>query len=47
MGIMDSKTVYKAPHAKLIELYVQDFVCQSPNTGAVNSEGYTEEQLNW
>ena len=32
MGIIDSKTTYKAPQAKVVEVNVQNVLCQSVQT---------------
>ncbi|MCQ2138702.1 MAG: hypothetical protein MJY60_08380 [Bacteroidales bacterium] len=47
MSIIDSKNAYKAPHVNVVEVNEKGAVCQSSGSGAVNIEGYTEDQLNW
>lgn len=42
MGIIDSKTTYKAPQAKVIEVNVQSVLCQSMYERDYGNGGFEE-----
>ena len=50
MGIIDSKTTYKAPQAKVIEVKVQSVLCQSQlgeNTEKFGMSGKSYDEDDW
>ena len=50
MGIIDSKTTYKAPQSKVIEVKVQGVLCGSPygeNTEKFGMSGHSYDEDDW
>lgn len=47
MGIKDSRKAYKTPQTTVVKGQSRGVLCQSPNTGAVTIDGYSEENLDW
>lgn len=50
MGIIDSKTTYKAPQTKVIEVKVQGVLCGSPygeNTEKFGMSGHSYDEDDW
>lgn len=45
MKIIDSKKVYKAPEAEVVEVNIQSMLCQSGTYG--NTEGFTHSHRSY